>query len=145
MKRKFCISYCLLSLIFAVLAAVIYILTRLGFPVLHFSGVFSFANLLFFLSALIVGGCIVKISVDHWFSENSGDTMDLKDKILVFLLISLTVLCIALFVFTVLYHNLLGLSATALDNMGLRLLILFLANIYTSYAFYQQYCIIRYT
>jgi hypothetical protein len=93
--------------------------------------------------SLMIGVVYIKISVDQWFVDGDGDRMALKDRIWVGMLFLINVVCICIFVVTIIKNNSTAAEVTELDNMKLRFLLLVIANSWMSFAYYQHYQVLK--
>ena len=94
-------------------------------------------NLVLVVFEILLGGCFIKISINQWFPDGEDDFMTKKDKFLVIIAVAITVLCVGLFISTILHNNINSIRVEALDNMKLRILMFILANTYTSFYYFQ--------
>lgn len=96
-------------------------------------------NVAIVLFSVVIGFCVIKISIDKWFGNGENDTMALKDRVLIIVVSVITVICVGLFILTILYNNINSIRVDELDNMKLRILMFILANTYVSFAYYQHF------
>ena len=100
-------------------------------------------NFVLVVFEILLGGCFIKISIDQWFPGGEDDFMTKKDKCLVIIAFAITLLCIGLFISTILYNNINSVRVEALDNIKLQMLMFILANTYAAFYYFQCFQVFR--
>lgn len=93
--------------------------------------------------SLLLGFCVIKISIDQWFPDADSDIMSMKDRVLVATVGVITLICAGMFVLTIIYDNVNSIRTTETDNMLLRMLMLIIANTFMAFAYYQHFRVAR--
>ncbi len=95
--------------------------------------------------SLIIGCCVVDVSIDQWFPGDGSDIMSTKDRLLIIAVGVIVFVCAATFVLTIANNNINAAVVTEVDNMKLRMLMLIMANTFMAYAYYQHFEVVRIT
>ena len=101
-------------------------------------------NAIFIILTLIVGFCVVKISVDQWFLNSKNDRMSLKDRVLVVVALVITVICCVLFIVQVVYCNINKIEPTEFGDIISCACMFTMANTWVSFAYYQHYQVAKF-
>ena len=143
MKRILCIVFCGVATTFSVLWTIIYAVSRVKKNLPHSINVIIAINLLFILASIIIGFCVIKVSIDQWFDNGGSDILDMKDRVLIWIELVISIICCGLFICTIVQNNINGIAVTEIDNIKLRMLLLIMANSYVAYAFFQSFQVIK--
>ena len=144
MKKCLCLLFCILGCLFAAFwIAVYFVFGSKAFTYRVISQI-MLINAIVVVLSLVLGYCVIKISVDQWFPNGAADIMSVKDRVLVTIVILVTVICAGVFVCAIVKNNFLSISVTELDNMLLRMLMLIIANTFMAFAYYQHFQVVQF-
>ena len=139
MKKFLCLLCCILGCLFFVFWVVVYVAFMSKETISQFVYLIMLINVVIIVLALILGFCVIRISVDQWFQNDNADIMSTKDKVLITTAVLITLICTGIFVLTIINNNIHSIRVTETDNMLLRMLMLIIANTYMAFAYYQHF------
>ena len=135
MKKFLCLLFCILGCLFFVFWVATYIILNFKVESSKLVTWIMIANIVVIALALIIGFSVVKLTVNDWFQNDRSDIMSTKDKTLIVSVALITVICMGLFMLTIIYNNINAVNTTEADNMRLRMLMLMIANTYMAFAY----------
>jgi len=139
MKKFLCLLFCILGCLFIAFWVVVYFAFSSKALTHRFTSLIMLVNVAVAVLSLVLGSCVIKISVDQWFQNDNSDIMSAKDKVLVTIVVLITVICAGVFVCTIVNNNFHSIRVTESDNMLLRMLMLIIANTFMAFAYYQHF------
>lgn len=144
MKKFLCLLFCALGCFFALFWIVTYILLNYEEKVPKFISTIMLSNVIIIVLSLIIGFCVIRISVAQWFPNDSSDIMSTKDKCLVAIVVLITFICSGIFVFTIVNNNVNSIRVNESDNVLLRILMFIMANTFMAFAYWQHFQVVRF-
>ena len=144
MKKFLCLLFCILGCLFAVFWIITYVVLSYKEHIHRFTELLMIANVAIIVLALILGSCVIKISVDQWFPNGDSDIMSTKDKVLLTIVVLTTLICASIFVLTIVNNNINSIKTGELDNMRLRVLMIVIANTFMAFSYYQHFQVVRF-
>lgn len=143
MKKILCLLFCIFGFLFALFWMITYIVYNNKDQIPNFITIIMCINIIFGVLALILGFCVIKVSIDQWFPNGDGDVVTVKDRVLIIIVFVITFICGGLFVLTIINNNINSIRVEEFDNIKLRILMLIMANTYISFAYYQHFQVVN--
>lgn len=145
MKKFLCLLFGIIGCFFTVFWIITYVVLSYKEHIHSLTALLMIANAVIIVLAVILGFCVIKISVDQWFPNGSSDIMSTKDKVLVTIVALITLICAGIFVLTIVNNNINSIRTGELDNMRLRVLVLVIANTFMAFSYYQHFQVVKFT
>ena len=143
MKKFLCLLFCILGCLFIAFWIVAYFAFSSKALTQRFTSLIMLINVAVVVLSLVLGSCVIEISVDQWFQNDNSEIMSTKDKVLVTIVVLITVICAGVFICTIVYNNFHSIRVTESDNMLLRMLMLIIANTFMAFAYYQHFQVVQ--
>lgn len=138
MKKVVCLIFCALGILFMAFWTFMYIFScgKTSIPTPYH--IVMIINIAIIGLSIVIGCTVIKVSIDQWFASNKDDVLSVKDRIIFRIVLYISIICMAIFISTIVTNNLNSVKVTEADNFGLQSLMLIMANSYMSYAYYQH-------